>query len=96
MDYYGINIPGLGVRNEFVNLMLDAGVKYVDLSELLLHFTAIILNPDMRVMTGHIGQEGWMFWSRRDNQALSLVPPGVRYQYVLDTIRDHQQTQLSS
>ena len=96
MDHVGINIPGVMTRRKFIELMQEAGVKFISLEGLLLLFTGIVLSTSMPVMVGSKIDESWMFWGEAENAALSLVPLEVRYEFVLLEATDHMQTQLSS
>ena len=96
MDHVGINIPGVMTRRKFIELMQEAGVKFISLEELLLLFTGIVLSTSMPVMVGSKIDESWMFWGEAENAALSLVPLEVRYEFVLLEATDRMQTQLSS
>lgn len=96
MDHVGINIPGVMTRRKFIELMEEAGVKFISLEELLLLFTGIVLSTSMPVMAGSKIDESWMFWGEAENAALSLVPLEVRYEFVLLEATDRMQTRLSS
>ena len=89
MEYLGINIPGVMVRRKFLELMQEGGVKHINLDELLLIFTAIVISTRTKTCTGHKAQPEWMFWGEANNCALTLVPAEVRYDYVLAVLSDH-------
>lgn len=95
MGYVELYIPGVHSRNRFIDLMIEGGVKHISLDELLLTFTCVYISHRTKASTMGVKTDNALLFTSDDIDALSMVHPDVRYQYIL-TYPDYIQTQLSS
>lgn len=95
MGYVELYIPGVYSRNRFIDLMTEGGVKHISLDELMLTFACVYISHITKASTLGVNSGNALLFTADDIDALSMVPPDARYQYIL-TYPDYVQTQLSS
>lgn len=95
LGYFGINITS-GLKREFVNLMREAGFKYISLEELCVQLCAVLISTERNALTDGPSNMSYLFWTKELQDSLALIPIEARKEFVIAECLAYQQTQLSS
>lgn len=95
MGYFGININH-SLKREFLDLMLEAGVRHFSLEELCIQLCALLISTERDAIADGPSNMSYLFWTNDHNAALALLPKEARKAYVIAECIAHEQTRLSS
>lgn len=95
LGYFGINITN-HLKRDFLDLMREAGFKYISLEELCIQLCALLISTERNAITDGPTKMSYLFWTAERNAALALLPAAARKAYVIAECLAHEQTQLSS
>ena len=95
MGYVGININH-SIKRMFIDLMQEAGVRYVSLEELCIQLSALLVSIEKDAMTDGPTKLDYLFWTDAHNDALALLPKEARKEFVIAECIAYEQARLSS
>lgn len=95
LGYFGINITS-NLKREFLDLMQEAGFKYISLEELCIQLCALLISTERNALTDGPSNMEYLFWTKELQASLALIPVKARKDFVIAECLAYQQTRLSS